>query len=132
MSLNRRLGMRELRWGYCDRMSADFSVMRDDALFHVIEWRCGPLPVPSNHVKGHLGIEHVFGQLLERQQVHRLLVKLVHALLPVFGRGLEDSCDHALDLARLPPSQCQQSHDNGSRMRHYRRARLQLWSLHLS
>ena len=62
--------------------------------------------VSRHHVERHLGIENVFGQLLERKQVHGLLVKFVHALLAMFRRRLEiRSRSRARWIAALRSSQ---------------------------
>ena len=57
----------------------------------------GLISVARHHVECHLSIENALGHLLERQQVHGLLVQLVHALLSMFRCGLEDRGHHSLD-----------------------------------
>src|SRR5579872_5137403 len=84
------------------------------------------LPIACDHVEGHLHVKNILGQLLERKQVHGLLVQLVHPFLPVFRRGLKYSCDGALDGDCLLHAQQQQRKHHSGRMRNYSGTRLQL------
>ena len=83
------------------------------------------LSVAAYHIESHLDVEHILGQLLERQQIHGLLVQFVHPLLSMFGCGLIHGGDRAFDLARSVRSQQDESQHHGGRMRYHRRSGLQ-------
>ena len=71
--------------------------------------RIGAIAV--KHVERHLGIKHVLGQLLERQQIDGLLVQFVHAALAAFGGGLQNGDHGILQFCHfLCPQQQQRQH----------------------
>ena len=71
-------------------LAGDPLIVLEHAVLYRIQRRHRLLAVARHHVEGHLGIEHFLRQLLEGKQVHGLLVELVHALLPMLRRRLED------------------------------------------
>ena len=65
-------------------LSGDALVVFKYAALDRCQRRSGLLSVARHHVECHLCVEYLLRQLLEGKQIHRLLVELVHSLLPVF------------------------------------------------
>src|SRR5689334_14396236 len=69
--------------------------------------------VTIDHVERNLGVEDTFRQLLEREQVNRLLMQLVHSAAPVLRRRLQYRDSGARYLADLLRAQHQQRQNDG-------------------
>src|SRR5579871_2836786 len=87
--------------GLWDVVSCNLLIVPEYARFHRIKSRLRSQAVTGHHVEGDLRIENIFGQRLERKQIHGLLVQFVHAPLSMLGGRLEDGCHYPADRDSL-------------------------------
>ena len=64
-------------------MPGDLAVVLEHAALYGGQSLRRLLSVACHHVESHLDVKYFFRQRLERKQIHGLLVKFVHAFLPV-------------------------------------------------
>ncbi len=67
-------------------------------------------------IEGGLGSKDCGGHLLEAEQIHRLIVKFIHAAASVFRGRLADNGGGKLNRGGLLQAGQQQSHDDGRRV----------------
>ena len=77
----------------------DFPIVAEDTGLDGIECGLRLLAVTCHHVERHLRVKNLFGQRLKRKQIHRLLMQLVHAALPMLRGGFKNCSHCALDHA---------------------------------
>ncbi len=90
--------------------------MPHNAALHRCQRRYRLVAVAVQQIEGNLRIEDSLRQLLEGQQVHRLLVQLVHAAPAMLGSRLEQRGNGAHDVADFLRAQQQQGQYDGRRM----------------
>ena len=113
-------------------LAGDPLIMLEHTVFYSIQRRDRLLAIARHHVEGHLGIEHFFRQLLEGEQVDSLLMELVHALLPMLRRRLEDRGHNPFHCPGFLQPQQQKRQHYRSRMGHHCRPGLQFRSEQLA
>ncbi len=86
-------------------------VVLPDSLRHRFQCQLRSLSVARHHIEGYLDIEDVLRQLLEGQQIDRLLMEFIHPLLAVLRRRFKHGRDHALYFGSLLAPQSEQRED---------------------
>src|SRR5581483_10999244 len=101
------------------------SVILQDSPLDILQRRSRCIAITDNQIERDLNIKNSLEQLLEREQVHCLLVQFVHSELAVFRNKLKDGGYHAPYLSCFTCPKDQEGQHHSRRMSRHRRSRLE-------